>query len=346
MAETREAKTKKGQAVIKSREALINENTKTTLFLFGSVGCSDVTELLADLYALRKPFAVRRKIPEKELNPFSNVSEVEFLSQKNDCSLFCYGGHSKKRPANVVIGRTFDHAVLDMVELGILSYIGPNDIPGPKAPLGTKPLIIFQGHLWETDAALASAKSLFTDFFRGPTVEGVAHAAIRYALVLTATERPAADISGGTACVILLRTYYLVSDSQLSEDENVQRLAKGTANGITIIPMGPNADLALRRTKFASPEDMKAAMTRPVIKDAESVKTVKSVKNAGYDEIGREFGKVYTEKQNLDKLGLHGFKGLTKDRPNASTEQEDEHTGSYDDYEEPSGGSPEGSESN
>ena len=44
---------------------------------------------------------------------------MEFLSQKNDASLFAFGTHSKKRPHNLVFGRLFDHHILDMVETGV-----------------------------------------------------------------------------------------------------------------------------------------------------------------------------------------------------------------------------------
>ena len=44
---------------------------------------------------------------------------MEFLSQKNDASLFAFGTHSKKRPHNLVFGRMFDNHILDMVETGV-----------------------------------------------------------------------------------------------------------------------------------------------------------------------------------------------------------------------------------
>jgi len=36
-------------------------------------------------------------------------------------SLFVLGSHTKKRPNNIVVGRTFNHQILDMIELGVIA---------------------------------------------------------------------------------------------------------------------------------------------------------------------------------------------------------------------------------
>ena len=38
---------------------------------------------------------------------------------KADFSLFLFGSHSKNRPNNIIIGRTFDQKILDMNQIGI-----------------------------------------------------------------------------------------------------------------------------------------------------------------------------------------------------------------------------------
>jgi hypothetical protein len=67
---------------------------------------------------------------------------MEFLSQKNDASLFAFGTHSKKRPHNLVFGRLFDHHILDMVETGVAGAwpppihpeLLPRSAPSPRNP--------------------------------------------------------------------------------------------------------------------------------------------------------------------------------------------------------------------
>jgi len=64
-----------------------------------------------------------------------------------------FGSHSKKRPSNLVIGRTYEHKVLDMIELGVLNATSIQDIVGSlQVPYNSQPFIVFQGDLWESDA--------------------------------------------------------------------------------------------------------------------------------------------------------------------------------------------------
>jgi ribosome production factor 2 len=68
---------------------------------------------------------------------------LEFLTTKNDCSSLCLASTNKKRPNNLVVGQTFDHQILDMVELGVLRYKSIADYGGtvPKKKIGSKPMI-------------------------------------------------------------------------------------------------------------------------------------------------------------------------------------------------------------
>lgn len=70
---------------------------------------------------MKKPF-YKSLSKKNEIRPFEAVNSLEFLSQKNDCSLFMVGSHSKKRPNNLVMGRFFNYQILDMIELGVLDY--------------------------------------------------------------------------------------------------------------------------------------------------------------------------------------------------------------------------------
>lgn len=97
------------------------ENTKNVIFLRGTKTSEAVGGLLKDLSAMRKPFGKMLQRKNENMHPFEDPSSVEFLSQKNDCSIFAIASHSKKRPDNLVVGRTFNGHLLDMVELGIES---------------------------------------------------------------------------------------------------------------------------------------------------------------------------------------------------------------------------------
>ena len=75
------------------------------------------------------------------VHPFEDATPMEFLSQKNDASLFAFGTHSKKRPHNLVFGRLFDNHILDMVETGVAGAWPPPIHPElPRsAPSSAKP---------------------------------------------------------------------------------------------------------------------------------------------------------------------------------------------------------------
>ena len=82
---------------------------------------------------MKKPF-YKLLSKKNEIRPFEAVNSLEFLSQKNDCSLFMVGSHSKKRPNNLVIGRLFNYQILDMIELGVLDYKSMDTFKTMKVP--------------------------------------------------------------------------------------------------------------------------------------------------------------------------------------------------------------------
>lgn len=80
--------------------------------------------------------------------------------------MFCMVSHSKKRPHNVVIGRTFDKKVLDMVELGLVEF-KPSEEFETKLfiPAHSRPLIILNGDVFGYNGPHMKIHNLLTDFF-------------------------------------------------------------------------------------------------------------------------------------------------------------------------------------
>ena len=78
--------------------------------------------------------------------------------------MFC--SHSKKRPNNLIVGRTYEHKVLDMVELGVVSANSIEEVgESIEVPFNSHPFIVFQGDLWESDEDFKKLKNLLNDFF-------------------------------------------------------------------------------------------------------------------------------------------------------------------------------------
>lgn len=87
-----------------------------------------------------------------DILPFEAGGEVELerYSDKCDASLFLIGSHSKKRPNNVVMGRTYDNKLYDMIEFGVLDFKPLRDYAASSIPqLGNKvrDLLIFSKHV-------------------------------------------------------------------------------------------------------------------------------------------------------------------------------------------------------
>ena len=136
-----------------------------------------IQELLRDLYIIKKPFATHFS-RKNDIRPFEDATSIEFFSLKNDASLFAFGSHSKKRPHNLVLGRLFDHQMLDMVELGITQFQGLSSFAGAKSKeISSRPLMIFDGDGFEHGENLTQLRSLLLDFFRGQAVDKAAAAA-------------------------------------------------------------------------------------------------------------------------------------------------------------------------
>ena len=81
-----------------------------------------------------------------------------------------YGSHSKKRPNNLVIGRTYDHHIYDLVEVGVENFKPMESFKYDKklAPLiGSKPMIAFVGEGFENVEELKHFKEVLLDLLRG-----------------------------------------------------------------------------------------------------------------------------------------------------------------------------------
>ncbi|KAI7903862.1 Brix domain-containing protein [Cokeromyces recurvatus] len=191
------AKNARTKRFLKNREAKVNENPKTSLFVRGSTTSQVVNDALKDLYALKRPNAIHFT-KKNELKPFEDEEKLEFFSQKNDSAHLIVGSHSKKRPHNVTFIRMFNHQLLDMYEFGLENAKSLSSIPGAKCSLGLKPLMVFNGERFDSEEKYKYIKNFFLDFFNGEETSAINLAGLEHVISLTAvpdSER------------ILLRTY-------------------------------------------------------------------------------------------------------------------------------------------
>ena len=280
---------------IKTTEPQLVEGAKRSLLLKG-IRCSDaMSTVLKDMRSVQSPHA-KLLTKNNMIVPFDDTGQqsLEFLTTKNDASLFALASHNKKRPNNLVLGRTFDRRILDMVEIGVLQYRSLQDFSGlPKKRLGSKPLLQFVGDLWSSDVNLKRLQNLLIDLYRGDPVDSLILSGLDHVMVFTA-----AEISLGgqdTFPLIHQRTYYM----KLKKDRK-----GGKAPVPYLTPSGPDMDFKLRRTQFASPDLWKLAMKQPAGTKA------KKKKNQTTNIFGETIGRLHLDKQDIDNRSGKKSKAL------------------------------------
>lgn len=149
--------------------------------------------------------------------------------------------HNKKRPHNLVLGRMYEHTLLDMAEFGIENYKGLKDFKVPKVSEGIKPLLVFNGELFENNHELNRIKNLLVDMFQREPVENIRLQGLEHVLSFTAVENK-----------IMLRSYRILLKKSDCRTPRIE-----------LEEIGPRADLLCRRTKLASEDLFKQACKKP-----------------------------------------------------------------------------------
>lgn len=90
---------------------------------------------------------------------------------------------------NLVLGSTFNHKILDMFEFEVTNYL-PIEFFSGKIEVDSfmKPVIIFQGDLFETDFEMERIKKYFLDFFRLQDFEEIEITELRRVIVLSVSD--------------------------------------------------------------------------------------------------------------------------------------------------------------
>ena len=137
---------------------------------------------------------------KNDILPFEDIIPIEKFSVKYNAPLFMIASHNKKRPHNLIMGRMYEQTLLDMAEFGIENYTGLKDFKVPKISEGIKPLLVFNGELFENNHEFSRIKNLLVDMFQKDTVEKIRLQGLEHVLSFTAVENK-----------ILLRSYRYIS---------------------------------------------------------------------------------------------------------------------------------------
>jgi ribosome production factor 2 len=283
------------QRYLKSTEPQLREGGKSTLLLKGIRCSSGMGQVLQELRALAAPNA-KLLSKKNQIVAFDvdGQQSLEFLATKNDCALVAIASHNKKRPNHIVLARTFDHRILDLVELAILKFKSMKDYGGsvPKKRIGSKPLLLFAGDVWQQDRNMRNLQNLLVDFYRGDVVDKLVVSGVDHIITFTAGNAP-----GLQAPLIHQRTYFC-------------KLKKDPAGGNTpmpyLLPCGPDTDFQLRRTQWADADLYKASRKQPT-----SLRK-KKVKNQSTNLFGETIGRLHLERQDVEHMQGRKVKALRR----------------------------------
>ncbi|CAJ0841816.1 2191_t:CDS:2, partial [Entrophospora sp. SA101] len=284
-------KNARSKRALKKREPKVEENVKKAMFLKTIQTSQTVRDALKDLYCLKKPDGINFS-KKNHILPFEDETSLEFFSQKNDCSLFVVGSHTKKRPDNLVFVRMYDGQVLDMVEVGIENAIPMSSFKTSKCAIGMKPLFIFNGDLFDTSTTHQTFKNMLLDFFRGQKSDSIALSGLDHIISVSAVETTTND---GKVGKIYFRVY------KIHTEKSGQKIPR-----VELEEMGPSYDFVIRRTKFAKEEVYKAAIKIP-----RELKPRKK-KNIDVNELNDKVARIHLGKQDFNKIQTRKMKGLKR----------------------------------
>lgn len=253
------------------------ETGKKTLILQGTKTSNVLNTVLSEIYHLKRDNAIRYTRKNDSIRPFESGGEtsLEFFSMKTDCSMFVYGSTSKKRPDNLVIGRTYDHHIYDLIEVGVENFKRMDSFTYDKklAPqAGSKPFIVFSGEAFESVDELKHLKEVLLELLRGEVVDNLNLAGLGRVYVCTA-----------------------ISSNRVFLTHCAMRLKKsGTiVPRIELVEIGPSMDFVVRRHRLPNESLKKEAMK--TAKD----KLHKKIKNVSKDALQGKLGKIYVPDQKV-----------------------------------------------
>ena len=233
---------------------------------------------------LRKDYSKKLGRKNKLDSVFKDARNIEFLCEKNDTPLFGYTSDNKKKPMNLVLGSLFNHKVLDMFEFEVTNYV-PIDYFAKDVKIDScmKPVLLFQGDIFETDFQYERLRKFFLDFFLLHNVDDVSISDLRRVMIA----------SIGEDKEIKLRSYQVEGP-----------IHEYSLNDLKMTEVGPSLNLKVRNVHLASKELYDLACKQP--KEI----MVKKVKNIENNALGEKRGRIHMSKQNLKAVALKKYKKI------------------------------------
>ena len=284
--------THKGRLYLESLKPKLIEDPKQCLFINTKNSTEIMRMVLHELYLMRKELS--KKLTKKEyiFNITENKDDVEYLCTKNNTSFFSLSSHNKKHPMDLTLGCLYDHQLLDSFEFEVTNFI-PMSYFKESTTINSdqKPIIIFQGELFEADFNYDRLKKFFIDYFQLYDKENVVISELRRLIVISIENDEK---------VVKIRNYQVNGDLQ----------SKNSLNKVNLVEIGPSFDLKERKFLLADEVLYKKSLKQP--------KGIKEIKEKNIEKnkiLGEKRGRLHMQKQNLTAVSLKKYKKyMNKDR--------------------------------
>lgn len=299
--EERKPKTHKGKLYLESLKPKVIEDPKQCLFINTQNSNEIMRMVLNELYLMRKELSKKLNKKEQIFNIMQNKENVEFLCTKNNTAFFSLSSNNKKHPMDLTLGCLYDHQLLDSFEFEVTNFI-PMSYFKEASTINSdlKPIIIFQGELFESDFNYDRLKKFFIDYFQLLDRPNVVISELRRLIVISIENDEK---------IVKIRNYQINGD--LSSKNSLQK--------VNLIEIGPSFDLKERKFLLADEVLYKKALKQP--------KGVKETKEKNIEKnkiLGEKRGRLHMQKQNLKAVSLKKFKKImNKDRFDKSAKEKE-----------------------
>ena len=290
--EEKKALTHKGKLFLESLMPKMIEDPKQCLFINTKNSTELMRMVLNDLYLIRRDFSKKLTKKEEIVNVVENRDNIEFLCKKNNTTFFALSSHNKKHPMNLTLGCLYDFHLLDYFDFEVTNFL-PKSYFKVDTVINSdlKPIIIFQGELFESDFSYDRLKKFFIDFFQLYDKENI---------VISEMRRIIAISIENDEKIVKIRNYQI--NGNLNSKANLSK--------IDLIEIGPSFDLKERKFTLADEVLYKKALKQP--------KGIKETKEKNIEKnqiLGEKRGRIHMQKQNLGAVSLKKFKKImNKDR--------------------------------
>jgi len=287
--EERKPKTHKGKLYLESLKPKLIEEPKECLFINTRNSTEIMRMVLQELYLMRKEYSKKLSRKEEIFNIVQNKENVEFLCTKNNTTFFSLSSHNKKHPMDLTLGLLYDHQVLDSFEFEVTNFIPMNFFKG-AATINSdlKPIIIFQGELFESDFNYDRLKKFFIDYFQLYDKENVVISELRRIIAISIENEEK---------VVKIRNYQV----------NGNITNKSSLEKVNLVEIGPSFDLKERKFLLADEVLYKKSLKHP--------KGIKEVKEKNIEKnkiLGEKRGRIHMQKQNLKAVSLKKYRKILK----------------------------------